>query len=767
MKAYRIHISGIVQGVGFRPFVYRLATGRGLAGFVENDSRGVNIEVEGEDQAVDSLLGAIPAELPPQAAVDRLTAEEIEVRGHSGFLIRESSAGAGATRISPDIAVCGDCLAELTDPHDRRHGYPFINCTNCGPRLSIIKSTPYDRPATTMADFAMCPDCLREYRDPGDRRFHAQPNACPACGPRVWACDASGKTVAEGGGAIEAAARHVSSGGIAAVKGLGGFHICCDADNGQAVSRLRELKRRPDKPLALMAVSLEAARRACLVSDAEGKLLGSPQAPIVLCRKAEGWGPGGAVSPGNSYIGMMLPYAPLQHLLFRALREIDDRPWLLVMTSGNARDLPIESDNRQALDRLGDAAGIFLMHDRDIENRNDDSIVIQMKGRKAEGGKGTAQIVRHSRGYAPNPVALPKAVGPCLAVGGQMKNTFCLAEGKVAYLSQHIGEADSLETMEFLREMYGKYRRWFKIEPETVVHDRHPDYLTTRWAQSLGVRTTAVQHHHAHLMSVLADNRHQGPAIGVMFDGTGYGTDGRIWGGEFLFFDGGATIERLGHLEYLPLPGGEAAIKNPWRIAAAYGRHLLGREATARYKGVSEEEMEAVIRQTESGINLAWTSSLGRLFDAASAALGICPKISFEAQAAMALESLAAENCSERYPYGIDRPGDGPAIVSLGGLWRELTADIGRGTDAGRCAARFQNAIVDIAIAMCDNIKLLTGCETAALSGGVFQNRFLLERIAAGLQSGGYRVLTHRQVPSNDGGLALGQVMALSLEGQD
>jgi hydrogenase maturation protein HypF len=621
-----------------------------------------------------------------------------------------------------------------------------------------------------MAPFAMCPDCLGEYRDPADRRFHAQPNACPACGPKIWACDRAGRILAGEGAALRAAAEHVAGGGIAAVKGLGGFHLCCDSENPEAVARLRDLKGRPHKPLALMAGSLKSASRACRITRDEAELMGSPQSPIVLCRKENGWGPGDQISPGNRYLGMMMPYTPLHHLMFRELARVEDRPWLLVMTSGNDRDLPIVADNRQALAKLGEAAGIFLMHDREIVNRNDDSIVFHVgnqslchaQGSTAEGGGGTVQIVRHSRGYAPNPVQLPRSVVPCLAVGGQMKNTFCLAQGQTAFLSQHIGEADSLETMEFLEEACRKYRLWFRIEPQAVVHDLHPDYLTTRWAKGLGVKTAGVQHHHAHLLSALADNGHLGPAIGVIFDGTGYGEDGKIWGGEFLYFDG-REIERLGHLEYLPLPGGEAAIKHPWRIAAAYGRHLTGRVDERLSISAPSQELEAVLRQTEGNVNLAWTSSLGRLFDAASAALGLCRHITFEAQAAMALEAAADEDCRESYGYDITDAAAGPSQVKLGRLWREMAADMATGTPVAVCAARFQNAVVDFAAAMCDNIKLRTGCDSVALSGGVFQNRLLLERLSDRLRSGGYRVMIHRQVPSNDGGLALGQVMALSL----
>ncbi len=762
MKAYHIEITGIVQGVGFRPFVYRLAREHGLAGYVANSDQGVLIEVEGSDEALERFLAALRAEAPPQSVIDGLIVAEAEAKGYSRFEIRQSRTGPGAVRISPDIAVCEECLAEMDDPRDRRYRYPFINCTNCGPRLSIIKDTPYDRPLTTMSHFHMCPECRRQYLDPSDRRFHAQPIACPECGPRVWCCDRRGEELAQGQPAIEMVARHISRGGLAAVKGLGGFHIACDAENPEAVKSLRERKARPHKPLALMVGDMEEARRLARISPGEERWLKSPQAPIVLCRQAGDWPGAETAAPGNRYIGIMLAYTPLHHLLFRALHRIAGAR-VLVMTSGNVQDRPIIKDNQQALEDLGGIVDIFLLHDRDIENRSDDSIVMQIERRQTEDSFGDVQIIRHARGYAPNPVRLPKAVGPGLAVGGEMKNTFCLAQGQTAYLSQHIGEADNLETMEFFEEMHERYRRWFKIWPQWVAHDLHPDYLTTRWARDQsGVELVAVPHHYAHMMSVLADNQYLDQAIGVIYDGTGYGLDGRIWGGEFLYYDGIGYIQRMGHLEYLPMPGGEAAIRNPWRLAAAYSLVLSGRVEQRFFSAVPPREWEAVIKQTEARVNLVWTSSLGRLFDAVSALCGICRRITFEAQAAMALETAAAEDEAGSYDYEMEEQGDGGQVL-LGPLWQGLEQDLTKGLAVDLVAAKFQNTVVDFTLGMCDNIKLKTGCRTVALSGGVFQNRYLLERIVSRLEEGGYRVLINRQVPANDGGLALGQVLYTAL----
>ncbi|HTY08777.1 MAG TPA: carbamoyltransferase HypF [Candidatus Edwardsbacteria bacterium] len=755
MRAVNIHINGIVQGVGFRPFVYRLAMRHGVQGWVANASDGVEIAAEGSFAAIDGFIQSIREEVPPQAVIDSLAVGEAAHQGFSGFVINESMAAGGVTRISPDIALCPDCLRELTDPRDRRRGYAFTNCTNCGPRFSIIEGTPYDRPKTSMKRFAMCPECRREYDDPGDRRFHAQPNACPKCGPQVTLRDAQGTILGSADQAITQAAELLLQGAIVAVKGIGGFHLACDAHDGGAVALLRQRKHRPDKPLAVMCASVDDARALCEVGAAEAGLLRSPQAPIVLLRK-KGEALATAVAPDNRSLGVMLAYAPLHHLLFNELKKLRPGFQALVMTSGNVQDQPVLADNDQAFAELQGIADHFLVHDRGIVNRNDDSIVmiVGRAGPQRQGNGEAVQIVRHSRGYAPNPVALPYAVRPTLAVGGQMKNCFALASGDRAYVSQYIGEADNDRTMAFFEEMAGKYGRWFDIKPQVVVHDLHPDYLTTRWAKAQqGVELRALQHHRAHVLSVLADNGCAGPAIGVAFDGTGYGDDGAIWGGEFFICDNHG-LERAGHLEYLPLPGGEASIKRPYRIAAAYSRELTGEMPAALFADDLRQELGVIATQVGQRVNTVMTSSVGRLFDAASALLGVCGRISFEAQAAIALEQRCDRSVTDRYPYTIE---DG--VVRVGELWRQLVADRERGVAVGTCAARFQNTLVDFAITMCDNLRLRTGIGTVALSGGVFQNRLLLETLMAGLSARGFTVLVNRQVPANDGGICLGQIM--------
>lgn len=761
MKAVRIQINGIVQGVGFRPYIYRLAKRHRLTGWVLNSSRGVEVLAQGLPEDADDFLAAIPKELPPQAVIDQLSHAEVAPEEHQSFTIRESLGNDGFTRISPDIALCDDCLAEMLDPGNRRHQYPFTNCTNCGPRFSIIRDTPYDRPLTTMSAFAMCPECQREYRDPEDRRFHAQPNACPVCGPRVWLADTEGREISEKGQAIADAARLLAEGRILAVKGIGGFHLACDAASDRAVKTLRSRKTRPHKPLAVMCPTLEAARMICRVSPQEAAALESSPAPIVLLKKKghQQIRLSDLLAPGNSYLGVMLPYAPLHHLLYRELELVRPGANCLVMTSGNIQDRPVTASNREALDQLSGIADCFLLNDRDIENRCDDSIVFVEEERP----RAALQIVRHARGFAPNPIRLPREVPPVLGVGGEMKNIFCLAAGKQAYVSQHIGEMGNQASLEYFAEMVDKYRRWFGLRPELVVHDLHPDYQTTRWArEQSGIALRPIQHHQAHILSTLADNGRWEPCIGVAFDGTGYGEDGRIWGGEFFLFDG-QRVGRAGHLEYLPLPGGDAAIRKPYRIAAAYSKHLLGRVPDELLAGTSREELEVISRQLENGFNLAWTSSLGRLFDAASALLGVCPTITFEAQAAMALENCCRDGAVGHYECPITAR-EGLYVVQIRTLWEQLTADAIRGAAIDDCSARFHHAIVDFTAGMCDNLKIDSGVNLVALSGGVFQNRRLLGLVRQRLEREGFEVLAHRQVPSNDGGIALGQAMAANLE---
>ncbi|HAD82709.1 MAG: carbamoyltransferase HypF [Candidatus Edwardsbacteria bacterium RIFOXYD12_FULL_50_11] len=766
MRTVKVIINGIVQGVGFRPYIYRLAKRHRLSGWVLNSSRGVEILTQGQSSGVDAFLTDIPRELPPQASIDQISVTEAVPGDYSDFTIRESLGGGGNTRLSPDISLCDDCRREMLDPTDRRHEYPFINCTNCGPRFSIIKNTPYDRPFTTMSAFVMCPKCLKEYDDPENRRFHAQPNACPDCGPKVRLCGSDGSMIAEADGAVDKTARLLLAGEILAIKGIGGLHLACDAGSDSAVKKLRDGKNRPDKPLALMCGSLDDVRAICEVNNQEAKVLMSSQAPITLLRKSEMGNrkPGrlsDKVAPGNDYLGVMLPYAPVHHLLFKDLKKISPGFVALVMTSGNIQDEPVVIGNREALDQLAEIADHFLLNDREIENRNDDSIVFWTAAGDTQAGN--FQIVRHSRGYAPNPINLPVPVPPTLAVGGEMKNVFCLASGDKAYVSQHIGEMDNAATLEFFEEMVDKYQRWFKIKPGIIVHDLHPDYLTTKWAkEQAGVSVRAIQHQKAHILSTLADNGKVIPAIGVAFDGTGYGQDGKIWGGEFFVFDG-INIERAGHLEYLPLPGGEISIKKPYRIAAAYSKYLLNQIPVKLMPKDSPAELEVIAKQLENGFNLAWTSSLGRLFDAVSALLGVCRSITFEAQAAMALENCLASGIKERYGFDLAEI-NGMTLVSVKNLWKQLSDDILAGKNAGVCSAKFHNTIVDFTLLMCDNLRSKTGIKTVALSGGVFQNRFLLTAISQGLQRKGYDVLAHRQVPANDGGIALGQVLASFLK---
>lgn len=770
--------------MGFRPFIYRLAKKHGLTGWVLNSSQGVEIHVQGRSDSSDPFLTGIKSELPPQALIDDLIVSPAVPGEYKDFTIRESLNSDGATRISPDIAVCDDCLAEMLDEKDRRYLYPFINCTNCGPRFSIIQNTPYDRPLTAMADFTMCSDCQREYYDPENRRFHAQPNACPACGPRYWLCDNDGHEIAGKQEAIVQTAKSLMAGDILAIKGIGGFHLACDAGNDATVKKLRDRKNRPDKPLALMCGSVQDVRRICQISEREERVLGSSQAPIVLLVKSKIRNQKSntisqLIAPGNNCLGVMLPYAPAHHLLFRELKQIYPGLTALVMTSGNIQDEPVVIDDQAALKKLAGIADHFLLNDREIENRNDDAIVFvsDTKNKKSESGKQNnreqapshntnpiVQIVRHSRGYAPNPINLPFSVSPTLAVGGEMKNVFCLASGNKAYASQYIGEMDNLATLDFFAEMIKKYQKWFRIKPETIVHDLHPDYLSTRWAKEQSdVALRAVQHHKAHILSVMADNGKVVPAIGVTFDGTGYGEDGKIWGGEFFVFDG-KKIERAGHLEYLPLPGGEASIKKPYRIAAAYSKYLLHELPINLLPKEYQPELEVISKQLDSGFNLAWTSSLGRMFDAVSALLGVCRMITFEAQAAIALENCLALGISGRYEYDVIEQ-NGQCLITLKKMWQQLTGDVDNGANAGVCAAKFHNTIVDFTLSMCDNLRLKSGIKTVALSGGVFQNRHLLNLVRQGLLQKDYQVLIHRQVPANDGGIALGQVLSGKING--
>ena len=748
----KISVRGVVQGVGFRPFVYRLARDHGLTGWVLNHSGGVEIEVEGSASALTTFIRDLETQAPPLARIESIQAADAPPAGYTTFDIRHSVAQEGRYQlISPDIATCPDCLRELLDPNDRRYRYPFTNCTNCGPRFTIIADIPYDRPLTTMRDFALCPQCQAEYHNPLDRRFHAQPNACPACGPQVWLMP-DDNPQPKVGDTIAQAAHLLQAGAILAIKGLGGFHLACDATNETAVRTLRERKQRPAKPLAVMMVTLEEVKRHCWVSEKEEQLLTSPQCPIVLLR----WKPESSVArlaaPGINYLGVMLPYTPLHHVL---LRDVG-RP--LVMTSGNLAEEPIARDNDEALRRLGHLADAFLMHNRGIHARYDDSVWFVPHA--------LPQPIRRARGYAPFPVKLPFKLKPILACGSELKNTFCVTRDEYAFLSQHIGDMENLETLEHFEATLELYNRLFRIEPGIIAHDLHPDYLATKYAKSQAADRRpqiAVQHHHAHIASCLADNEwlpDDGPVIGVAWDGAGYGTDGHIWGGEFLVADYGG-FRRAARLEYLPIPGGKVAIHNPYRLAMGYVYALTGDSTWPFNVDASEEEHRVILQQIDRGINCPLTSAGGRLFDAVSALLGICRQITYEGQAAIELERMSGTHIPKSeigYPFDLRENAEG-TIIRLRPLFEALVADVRDGASIGEMAYRFHVTVAEMMRTACEKIAQETGLQTVALSGGCFQNRLLLSLVVPRLQEAGLRVLQHRQIPCNDGGISLGQAV--------
>ncbi len=746
-----ISVRGVVQGVGFRPFIYQLATRHNLRGWVCNTSEDVRIEVEGETRDIERFLRGLRKQAPPLSRVTHIAVTAGTPENHKKFEIRHSIAEEGKYQlVSPDIATCPDCLREILNPEDWRYRYPFTNCTNCGPRFTIIDDIPYDRPNTTMKVFRMCPACQREYDDPLDRRFHAQPNACPACGPRLELTDAKGNEVSCDD--IIARTRELlKEGKIVAVKGLGGFLLACDATSQTAVNRLRQRKNRPTKPLAIMVASLDEARRHCEMNIEEEKLLISPGSPIVLMKWKSKSTVTRAVAPGLNYLGVMLPYTPLHHLL---LRETG-KP--LVMTSGNISEEPIASDNDEALRRLGGIADYFLMHNRDIYARYDDSVMIVERD--------IPSFVRRARGYAPYPIHLPYESRQILGCGAEEKNTFCLTRDNFAFVSQHIGDMENLETLEHYTNTIALYQRLFRIRPEIIAHDMHPEYLPTKYAEELaerdGIKLVPVQHHHAHIASCMAENGIKGPVIGVSFDGTGYGTDGKIWGGEFMVADY-KEFTRTTHIENLPLPGGALAIKKPYRTAIGY-LLSLGIELDRQLpflKNIDPEEIDIIQSQIEQGINSPLTSSAGRLFDAVSALIGVRGVIEYEAQAAIDLETLAsrAVNESAHYPFSITKHDD-INTIKIHDLLAAIVNDLHNRTPRARIAARFHNTVSQMILEVCQKISPKTRITRVALSGGVFQNRLLLRNTVSLLESAGLEVYTHRQVPCNDGGISLGQVV--------
>jgi hydrogenase maturation protein HypF len=742
--AMRIRVDGIVQGVGFRPFVFGLAQRLGLAGSIANDLQGVAIEVEGSVSHIAEFRARLVSDAPPLAFIQNVTSEPISIANRSEFEILASHAeGERDVLISPDIATCDDCIREIFDPLDRRYRYPFTNCTNCGPRFTVVRNVPYDRSRTTMAEFPMCADCAREYHDPSDRRFHAEPVCCPACGPSVRLIDRNG--IAQADDPIRKAAELLKSGKVVAVKGLGGYHCAALASDENAVKQLRSRKHREDKPFAVMAPNLESAHALAIIDDLERRALINPRRPVVLLNRRTDAALAHSVAPSNRYIGVMLPYTPLHHLLCESVKAP------IVFTSGNVSDEPIAYTDDNASKRLSAIADYFLIHNRQIHIRTDDSVVRISRGREVP--------QRRSRGYAPQPIELPfEARRPILACGAELKNTFCVAKRRHAFVSHHIGDLENFETLHSFREGIDHFRRLFDIVPAVVAYDLHPEYLSTKYALDLkGVEFVGVQHHHAHIAACLADNGEQGPAIGVAFDGLGFGLDGTIWGGEFLIADL-AKFERVGHLEAVPMPGGTAAIKQPWRMAASYLGKAYG-ESVPEHLDVAERnanQWRQITALIKSRVNSPLTSSAGRLFDAVAAILSVRDAINYEGQAAIELEQLASVGEDDAYELSVSAAI--PFEIHGAALVRSVVDDLRAGTSVEIVAARFHNSVALMIVKACAAIRTIRGLTLVALSGGAFQNQLLLRRTVRLLEEAGFRVLTHRQVPTNDAGISFGQV---------
>jgi hydrogenase maturation protein HypF len=799
LRRVAVTVRGVVQGVGFRPFVYRIAQARGIAGWVQNEADMVRIEARGEPSAVAAFLDALRSDAPPQARIDRIDVIDLAAQhdGEATFQIRSSEAGSSPQPTLPaDLATCEACLAEIRNPAERRYRYPFTNCTNCGPRWSIVRQLPYDRPRTSMAAFAMCGPCQAEYDNPADRRFHAQPIACPACGPQLKLLDPAGQTLASGPAALDAAVESLRAGRIVGLKGLGGFQLLVDATDAAAVVRLRERKHRPHRPLAAMFPSLDAARRHCEISDEAARVLLSPAAPIVLLRRkgsgfrVQGSGSGcplpaagcwlpAVLAPGNPYLGVMLPYTPLHHLLLADVA----RP--LVCTSGNLSEEPMAIRTADALERLGPIADCLLTHDRPIVRPVDDSVVRL--------GPDGVQVLRRARGYAPLPVLLKQAAPTILAVGGHLKNTVALAIGgrgdpTPVVLSQHVGDLDNVASVDVFRRAIDDLLGFFHASPQRVACDLHPDYASTRHAEQLaerwGVPLVRVQHHHAHVAACMAEHGLEGPVLGFSWDGTGYGSDGTIWGGEALVCDGG-TFRRVAHLRTFPLPGGDRAMREPRRSALGLLFELLGDEAMDRAKSwFAPAEEKPLLAMLRRGVNSPRTSSMGRLFDAVAMLCGLSSVVSFEGQAAMALEFAADTGIDEAYvlkplalpdtarglynvvngvpvttaarPHPNPLPeGEGIGLVAdWEPLIRSILADRAAGEPIGRISARFHGALARWAVAVARS----AGCQRVVLSGGCFQNALLTDLVCRRLRDAGFSVFLHRQIPPGDGGIALGQV---------
>lgn len=741
-----ITVEGMVQGVGFRPFVYGLAMKKGLAGFVLNDTAGVTIELEGEPPALESFLTDLRQQPPPLARIENVDWRIIPAKGEFAFsIVGSREEEERSALISPDTPTCDYCLRELFDPSDRRYRYPFINCTNCGPRFTIIKDVPYDRERTTMAGFRMCADCEGEFHDPADRRFHAQPNACPQCGPQVRLLDAHGHEMLDGD-PISHAARLLRQGAVLAVKGLGGYHLACKAFDHDAVRRLRSRKHREDKPFAVMAPNLEAVKQLCIVAEEDEALLRSHERPIVLLRKRENIQIAEGVAPTHRHLGLMLPYTPLHYLL------LSDADVPLVMTSGNLSEEPIAYQDEEVLRRLGKIAEYFLVHDREIHMRCDDSVARAIGKQKL--------LIRRSRGYAPQPISVAVPfVQPVLACGAHLKNTFCLGKERHAFMSHHIGDLENYETLNSFVSGIEHFKNLFAIEPSVVVHDLHPEYLSTKYAVGVnGLTKIGVQHHHAHIASCMAEHGLAGPVVGVAFDGLGYGRDGTIWGGEFLVARL-SGYERRAHLRYVPLAGGDRAIREPWRMAVSYLRDALGKDPFSLglpgWDVIPEKKIEIVTSMMQRELNTVQTSSCGRLFDAVASITGLRHEVNFEGQAAIELETAVLEGISESYPFEIGATS--PWEIDMRPAIERLVQEIQTKVSVSLMAAKFHNTLVAVIVEVCRRLRETDGLNPVCLSGGTFQNAYLLERIVPALLNSGFEVYLNRKVPTNDGGIAFGQ----------
>jgi hydrogenase maturation protein HypF len=758
-----------VQGVGFRPYVFTLSADLGLAGFVRNDERGVVLEVEGPAAAVERFLVRLPAEAPPLSCVEAVRTEELAPTGERGFAIAPSAGGGSPDApVSPDTATCDDCLRELFDPSDRRFRYPFTNCTNCGPRFTIVRGVPYDRPRTTMAGFAMCALCRAEYEDPHDRRFHAQPIACPTCGPVARLVDAEGNDVSPSvTDAAAAAAAALLAGRIVAIKGLGGFHLACRAGDEAAVAALRARKHREDRPFALMVRDLATAHALAALGPEHEALLVSRARPIVLAPRRPDARVAPSVAPAVPELGLMLPYAPLHHLLLADAGEP------LVMTSGNVSDEPIAFRDEDARERLRGIADLFLVHERPIETRTDDSVVRVVRGRPL--------MLRRSRGHVPAALPLPLSARPVLGCGAELKNTFCLARGRRAWVGHHIGDLANPETLQAFADGIEHVGRLFDVRPQVVAHDLHPGYLSTAYAlEREGVELVGIQHHHAHLAACLAEHGERGPAVGAIFDGTGYGPDGTVWGGELLVggLDG---VERAGHLHPVRMPGGEQAIHQPWRMACAWlaacedgpdgtprsgGWARAGAPAPVMPAGlaarIDPSRWEAVARLASTGLSSPVTTSMGRLFDAVAALCGVRQEVTYEGQAAIELEAAADPREPGAYAFAL---GGDPLVLDARPVIRAVAADVHDGAPAGVVAARFHAGLASATADACAQVAARAGLDTVVLSGGTFQNALLLTRTAAALEARALRVLVPERLPPNDGGISFGQVAIAAARG--